>query len=65
MIPKGLTTSKETGLYQVEIVVHDEEDTQITETYSIEILVAESDCGPQEEMFCETKIVDGIGIETC
>ena len=46
-------------------MVHDEEDTQITETYSIEILVAESDCGPQEEMFCETKIVDGIGSETC
>ena len=46
LIPKGLTTYKEVGLYQVEIVVHDERDTQITETYFIEILVAESDCGP-------------------
>ena len=46
LIPKGLTTYKEVGLYQVEIVVNDEEETQITETYLIEILVAESDCGP-------------------
>ena len=45
--------------------MHDEENIHISETYLIEILVAESDCGPQEEMFCETKIVDGIESEDC
>ena len=47
-----MTTSNEVGIYYIEIIVQDEDNTQINETFTIELVIAESDCRLQEELVC-------------